>query len=213
MRAMDSSHVALASLTLTPASFSLFRCSEQATVGVQFDALSTVLKSCAVDDEIKLEYDVDSDHLTIMRGEDRQWELKLLDIEADETTIPEQSYDVSAIIPSFEFLKVCRDLKEIGGETITIRVTDGSTISCSVEGHHGRATAVLKDGISIECACEMEDKMSYALRYLASFAKGSPLCSTVRIQMGKGTPLCMTYDFTEGHGCLQFFLAPRIDDD
>ena len=51
------------------------------------------------------------------------------------------------------------------------------------------------------------------LRFVASFAKGSPLCSTVRIQMGKETPLCLTYNIGEGLGCLQFFLASRIEED
>ena len=106
----------------------------------------------------------------------RQWELKLLEIDEDTMDIPQQTYDVSADIPSSDFLKLCRDLKEIGGETITICVADGSTISCSVERDHGRGTAVL-NGVSVEHASEVGEKLScsYYLRFIASFAKGSPL--------------------------------------
>ena len=117
------------------------------------------------------------------------------------------------MLSSSDFLKVCRDLKEIGGETITICVTDGGALSCSVEGDLGRGTAVL-NGIGLECAREMEEKLScsYSLRFITSFAKGSPLCSTVRLQMGKETPLCLTYNIGERLGSLQFFLASRIED-
>ena len=213
MRAMDSSHVALTLLSLNPTALSPFRCPQRTVLGIHLDALSIVLKTCATEDQIKIESALNSDRITITRGDDlRQWELKLLEIEEDIMDIPIQKYDVSAEIPSPEFLKVCRDLKEIGGDTITICVTDGSTISCSVEGNHGRGTAVLNN-VSLER--EVGEKLicSYSLRFVAAFAKGSPLCSDVRLQFGKETPLCLTYNIGEGRGCLQFFLASRIDDD
>ena len=217
MGAMDSSHVALASLALKPAAFSSFQCRERVTLGIHFDALSMVLKSCTVDDKIELEYTIGNDYITIMRGGDRQWELKLLNIEEDEMIVPEQHHDVTATMPSSELHKVCRDLKDIGGETISIRVSQGDegdegwAISCSVEGNHGRATAVLKECVCVECALEIA--CSYGLRFIASFAKGSPLCSTVHLRFGKETPLCLTYEDEDGHGSLQFFLASRIDED
>ena len=87
---MDSSHVALASLTLMPAAFSSYRCSEQVTLGIQFDALATVLKTCGTDDGIRLENELNSDRVQIMRGEDRRWELKLLDSDQEDMPIPEK---------------------------------------------------------------------------------------------------------------------------
>ena len=69
----------------------------------------------------------------------------------------------------------------------------------------------MKDGAAIEG--EMDFKCSYSLKYLSAFAKGSPLCSTVLMRMGKETPMCLTSDVEEGHGTLEFYLAPRIEDD
>ena len=68
VQAMDSSHISLASLALTPAAFSFYRCPETATLGIQFDAVSMVLRSCAADDPVKLEFASNSEHLLIMRG-------------------------------------------------------------------------------------------------------------------------------------------------
>ena len=210
VQAMDSSHISLASLALTPAAFSSYQCSEQVTLGIQFDALSTVLKSCGTDDSIRLEHALTSDHLTILRGEDRQWELKLLDSDQEDTTIPEQSYDISVSASAPELQRCLRDLKELGADTISVSVCERA-ISLSVDGQMGRGTASIKDGVDIEG--EMDGKCKYSLKYLSAFTKGSSsLCPTVRLRMGKDTPLCVTYDI-EGHGNLEFYLAPRIEDE
>ena len=209
IRAMDSSHVALASLTLVPSAFSSYQCTEQVVLGVQFDALSVILKSCAMDDLIKLEYELSSDHLLIMRGEDRHWELKLLDSDQDDLEIPNQTYDISASVSTPELQRCLRDLKDLGADTIAVTVTE-HVISFSADGQMGRGTASMKDGVNIEG--EMDCKCNFSLKYLSAFVRGSTLCSMVRLQMGKDKPLCVTYDI-EGHGNLEFYLAPRIADE
>ena len=178
-------------------------------LGIQFDALSTVLKSCGTDDSIRLEHALTSDHLTILRGEDRQWELKLLDSDQEDTTIPEQSYDISVSASAPELQRCLRDLKELGADTIAVTVSQ-SGVACSVDGQIGRGTATMKDGVEIEG--ETDCKCKYSLKYLSAFTKGSALCSTVRLRMGTDTPLCVTYDI-DGHGNLEFYLAPRIEGD
>ena len=207
VRAMDSSHVALASLTLMPAAFSPYRCSEQVTLGIQFDALATVLKTCGTDDSIRLEHELNSDHVKIMRGEDRQWELKLLDSGQEDMSIPEQIYDISVSVSTSELQKCLRDLKEQGADTIVVTVNDH--VCFSVDGHMGRGTALMKD---VDIEGEMDCKCKYSLKYLSAFTKGSALCSTVRLRLGKDTPLCVAYDL-EGHSNLEFYLAPRIEDE
>ena len=211
VQAMDSSHISLASLALTPAAFSFYRCPETATLGIQFDAVSMVLRSCAADDPVKLEFASNSEHLLIMRGEDRQWELKLLETEEDTMSIPDQKYDVCARVSTSELQRCLRDLKDlVGADTISVSVCERA-ISLSVDGQMGRGTVSIKDGVDIEG--EMDCKCKYSLKYLSAFTKGSSsLCPTVRLRMGKDTPLCVTYDI-EGHGNLEFYLAPRIEDD
>ena len=58
----------------------------------------------------------------------------------------------------------------------------------------------------------MDCKCKYSLKYLSAFTKGSALCSTVRLRLGKDTPLCVSYDL-EGQSNLEFYLAPRIEDE
>ncbi len=214
MQAMDTAHVSLISLALQPSAFSSFHCAEQSSLGIHFEALSMVLKTCAADDQITLAWEHGGDRVTISRGSDRQFELKLLEVDDGITSIPEQSYEVSATVPSLEFLKICRELKDIGGDTITVRVDHPDRITFNVAGDLGRGTAVMKEGVSIGGACETATS-SYSLRYLAMFTKGATLCPTVQVSMGRETPLRLIY-FVDAelpeHGKLYFLLAPRICD-
>jgi len=206
MQAMDSSRVSLISLVIKPSAFSSYRCATQSSLGIHFEALQVVLKSCAADDMLTMTWG-QGDRVNISRGHDRQFELKLLEIENEILSISEQTYDVSATVPSSDFQKLCRDLKEIG-ETVRID-TSADGITLSVEGDVGKATATLKDGVSVEEG-SIPTSSSYSARYLVAFSRGASLCSTVRIQMSADTPLRLTF------GCeseqLTLFLAPRICD-
>ena len=208
MRAMDSSHVALASLTLTPAAFFSFKCPDKVELGIHFDALSMVLKSCGVDDQITVGHKIDSDYISISRGEDRQWDLRLLEVEQDEMTIPDQIYDLVARASSTDLQRCMRDLRELAADTIAVSMQQ-HVMAFTVEGQIGKGTAMMKDGVDIDG--ELDCTCKYSLKYLSAFTKGSPsLCPKVCLRMGKDMPLCVTYDL-EG-GTLEFYLAPRIED-
>ena len=143
-----------------------------------------------------------------MRGEDRQWELKLLDIDQDDVDIPAQTYDISARVSTSELQRCLRDLN-LGADTIAVTVIE-HVISFSVDGQMGRGTASMKDGVNIDG--EADYKCKFSLKYFSAFVKGSALCSSVRLRICRDTPLCVTYDI-EGHGNLEFFLAPRLADE
>merc|ERR1712028_326216 len=89
--------------------------------------------------------------------EDRiaDFELKLMQIESEHMEIPEQQYKVVAKLPSAEFLKICRDLKEFG-ETMQVQASKEG-IRFSVQGDIGSGNVMLKpreadkpeDGVSL----------------------------------------------------------------
>merc|ERR1711988_869127 len=118
-------------------------------------------------------------------------------------------------MPSAEFQKICRDLKEFG-ETMQIKASKEG-IKFSVAGDVGNGNVMLKP----RDAEKPEDKVSltvhepvtatFALRYLVNFAKAAPLCGQVELGLGPDAPLSVKYD-VEGNGHVQFYLAPKIDE-
>ena len=54
--------------------------------------------------------------------------------------------------------------------------------------------------------------LTFALRYLNSFAKATPLSTHVTLSMSKDLPVVVEYKI-EDMGHIRFFLAPKIDDE
>merc|ERR1712048_888585 len=112
--------------------------------------------------------------------------------------IPEQQYKVVVKLPSGEFQKICKDLKEFG-ETLQVSASKEG-IKFSVQGDVGAGNVMLKP----REAEKPEDRVAltvhepvtatFALRYLVTFAKAAPLSGAVELGLGPDAPLLVRYD-------------------
>merc|ERR1712048_64484 len=144
---MDSSHVALVSLILRESAFVDFKCDRPTSLGMNVESLAKVFKMCGPSDSLKLRYQNDADTLNFQcesNADDRiaDFDLKLMQIESEHMEIPEQQYKVVARLPSSEFQKICRDLKEFG-ETLQMSASKEG-IKFSVAGDVGSGNVMLK---------------------------------------------------------------------
>lgn len=55
--------------------------------------------------------------------------------------------------------------------------------------------------------------LTFALRYLNSFAKATPLSPTVVLSLSKDLPIVVEYAIDSDIGHVRFYLAPKIDDE
>merc|ERR1711937_210426 len=145
------------------------------------------------------------------------FELKLMEIESEHMEIPEQQYKVVCRMPSGEFQKICRDLKEFG-ETMQIQASKEG-IRFSVQGDVGTGNVMLKpreaDKPEERVALTVHEAVTatFALRYLVTFAKAAPLSSSVELGLGPDSPLSVKYELENAdNGYMQFYLAPKIDE-
>merc|ERR1719213_1350663 len=111
------------------------------------DSLGKILKMCGQSDSLKIRAENDADTVSFQcesSEEDRiaEFELKLMQIESEHMEIPEQQYKVVAKLPSSEFSKICRDLKEFG-ETMSMKATKEG-ITFTVQGDIGTGNVLLK---------------------------------------------------------------------
>jgi len=222
VQSMDSSHVALVSLLLRESAFTDFKCDRPTSLGMNVDSLSKILKMCGPTDSLKLRWQNDADTVSFQcetGEEDRisEFDLKLMQIESEHMEIPEQQYRVTAKMPSAEFQKICRDLKEFG-ETMQIKANKEG-ITFSVQGDVGSGNVLLKPRDSEKpeekVALTVHEPVvaTFALRYLVNFAKAAPLCGTVELGLGPDAPLLVKYNLETGdNGYMQFYLAPKIDE-
>merc|ERR1711953_1479208 len=111
------------------------------------DALGKIFKMCGLNDSLKLRFQNEADTVNFQcesSEEDRiaDFDLKLMQIESEHMEIPEQHYKVVARLPSAEFQKICRDLKEFG-ETMQVNASKEG-IKFSVAGDVGSGNVMLK---------------------------------------------------------------------
>ncbi|XP_071732777.1 proliferating cell nuclear antigen-like [Rutidosis leptorrhynchoides] len=222
LQAMDSSHVALVSLLLRSEGFEHYRCDRSLSMGMNLGNMAKMLRCAGNDDIVTIKADDGGDCVTFMFESPNQdkisdFEMKLMDIDSEHLGIPEAEYDSIVRMPSSEFARICKDLSTIG-DTVVISVTKEG-VKFSTKGDIGTANIVLRQNTSVDkpedaTLIEMETPVSltFALRYMNSFAKATPLASQVTVSLSSELPVVVEYKIAE-MGYLRFYLAPKIEED
>lgn len=221
LQAMDSSHVSLVSLNLRSDGFEHFRCDRPLSMGMNLSNMAKMLKCANNDDIITMKAEDQGDSVTFMLetpNQDRisDFELKLMDIDSEQLGIPDTDYAATVKLPSVEFQRIVRDLSGIG-DTVDIYVTkDG--VKFSTSGDIGSANITVRQnaesGAFESTVIDLNEPvmLTFALRYLNSFTKATPLSNMVTICMSKELPVVIEYRIADmGH--ISFYLAPKIPDE
>lgn len=225
MQAMDSSHVSLVALKLNSQGFDRYRCDRSVSLGLNLGSLSKILKCAGNDDVVTLKAEDAGDNITFMfesSGQDRisEFEMKLMDIDAEHLGIPDQKYACVTKMPSGEFQRICRDLAVIGDTCVIKCSKDGIKFSVagdmgtgSITHKHGAGASSDKPDAGVFIACEESVELTFALRYLNFFAKATPLSPVVKLSMSQDVPLVVEYPLGDSMGHVSYYLAPKIDEE
>jgi len=220
-QSMDSSHVSLVSVSLNAKGFEEFACEEECTLGMNLENLTKVLKCSGNKDSMSISA-TDTEYVKFRfenesGDQESEFQLKLMTIETDHLQIPETEYKCVVTMPSSEFARICRDLKEIGDAVKISASKAGVLFSCT--GDIGSANLLLKanqteaeDEKSIKIQMEEPIEQQFALRYLNSFAKSACLSSQVQLSFSEDVPLQVAFHM-EDLGSVKYFLAPKIEDE
>merc|ERR1712137_353988 len=159
--------------------FEHYRCDRNLSLGMNLSALSKMLKCAGNDDIITVKSDDTPDTATFMFESPNQdkisdFELKLMDIDSEHLGIPDTEYSAVVKMPSAEFQRICRDLSQIG-DTVNISVRQNATVE--------------KEEESTVIDLQKPVTLNFALRYLNSFTKATPLAQTVTLSMSKELPV------------------------
>ena len=184
--------------------------------------LSKILKCAANDDAITMKSEDNGDTITFIFESPNQerlseFDLKLMDIDSEHLGIPDNEYDATVKLPAAEFQRIIKDLSSIG-DTVEISVTKDA-VKFSTNGDIGSANVMCRQNKTAdkpEEATEIDINepvaLTFALRYLNSFAKATPLSSHTVLKLSKELPVVVEYKMGDT-GSLSFFLAPKIDEE
>ncbi len=188
LQAMDSSHVALVTLSLTSEGFEEYRCDKQMTLGVNILQLSKIMKCGGNEDSIILRAEVEPSSLNIQFENKKQkktsdFTLSLITIDSEHLGIPDTNYSSIVTMSSSEFTRICRELYSLS-ETVVIE-TNKSHIKFSVSSEIVGGSIKIDANESNEkdemTTINVEEPVSlaFALRYLNMFTKASSLSQHV----------------------------------
>jgi proliferating cell nuclear antigen len=226
MQAMDSAHVCLICFTLLAEGFTEYECSEDFTLGLNMSTLSKILRCAENSDMLTLSAKPDGDTIDITFESPnglRQstFELRRMDIDAEQIEIPETEYQCSLKMPCNQFQKLIRDLSTISESTkihmkssvISFSVTTETSGNAKMTVHEDRTCKREEEQTLIETdEPDREVTQMFALRYLSYFAKTTGIADQVGMYMRDGMPLYITYDMGDV-GSIGYYLAPKLVDD
>jgi proliferating cell nuclear antigen len=184
--------------------------------------MNKMLKCAANDDVITMKAEDAGDVVSFMfesptQGRVSEFELKLMDITSENLGIPDTEYTATVRMSSTEFQRIVKDLSSIG-DTVEMSVTkDG--VKFATSGDIGAASVICRQGAAADkpeeaTVIDMQEPVSltFALRYLNSFARATGLSPAVVIKLSKELPVVVEYKIADiGH--IRYYLAPKIEDE
>ena len=209
IKAMDSSHVCLFHLQLKDC-FSEFSIERGVAIAFNLDNLSKILRICDNDATIVLSLPTNSKLNIESQSNDRvlKFDMNLLDLEMESMEVPDMEFVNTIVMQSSEYTRMCRDMSQFS-DTLKITVK-GDCIEFSIEGDCGDGSLTLHSSDKMQFTLQTCLEFYLSLKYLLLFSKATPICETLKIEMGENLPIKLTFEITN-NDYLTFYLAPKID--
>jgi proliferating cell nuclear antigen len=221
LRMMDSSHVSLVDMVLLESAFMSYRADRPKVLGVSLDSLQRIFKLCGNDDSMTLRCGDDADTVQfVFENRDGcqtcEYNLRLLDIEAETLGIPDGNEKCSVTMPSATLAKICRDFGGFGDSIKVSSSRDGLEFEQKADIGAGKIMIKPRDAEKeedrVEIKCVEPTVADYSTRYLNFFTKATPLSSRVTLKISDDAPIQLIYDMeTSSSGFISYYLAPKIE--
>lgn len=195
---MDNAHIVLVHLKLDADKFEHYHCMGKIVIGVNMLNLYKLIRSINSNDILTffIESD-DMNHLGIKieNGEKNTkttYKLNLLDLDNPNIHIEPASFESVITLPSVDFQKLCRDMKNIA-EFVEIKNIK-SQLMLSCKGDFCCQETVIADTEQGSGASSAEIVQGiFNLNYLGLFTKCTNLCNTVELHLKNDYPLLIKY--------------------
>ncbi|PPR01310.1 hypothetical protein CVT24_006353 [Panaeolus cyanescens] len=149
LQALDNSHVALVCVRLPLEAFKKYRCDRPLSLGVNLASLTKVMRCARDDDGCVLRADDEGNVLNLVfeaKNSDciSEYDLKLMEIDADYLCVPDTDYAARVKMPSAEFARiVLRGVR--GGGSKKVKDEQGEDGEEEEEGREGGEVKKEKD--------------------------------------------------------------------
>ena len=203
-------------------------------VGIHCEILANVMKCYQEGQSIKISlYEESTEELIIYfegKGHDKEFKIKMIDIDSAQLEIPEIETVADLTINSVEFTKIILQLKYFG-EYVKISMGHDDNIYMETSGDVGNMKVRIKEEDIEEYGLEDGETYtgSFMLGCLQSFCSFLKLNEIMTLHFIKDNPMCMIFNLDDWKtdedwekeeeeeekkpkNYVRFYLAPSIDD-
>ena len=210
VRVVDPSHVAMIKMEVDSAAFDAWEVDET-KLGLEMRKLKEIVGIAGAGDMVELAYNDESGQATINIG---RIDLNLRPL--DNTTlnppnVPALELPCGVTISGSELAQALRAAK-MAGDLVNLSITD-SSFAVNVKGSTDEVNVEFSKDELTAIDCSDAARSQYSLTYLTPMAKIFQGIDNVNLRFGENFPLKLTFDFSDGAGHVEYFLAPRVEGD
>jgi len=211
LRAMDPSHVAMVELDLPPTAFDEYECTEETTIGVNFDEFKKLLKRASARERLEMELANRSRLIIRFVGKAlRTFRMPLIDIAGEELPSPSIEFNVKARVIADALKDAIKDASVIS-DYVRFKA-DQEALTIMASGDRGDVEVKLSEdmGSLVELEVKEPSASTYSLSYLSDMMKAVVAAEIATIQFSTDMPLRLDFELP-GEGRITYYLAPRME--
>lgn len=207
---LDTARSALVSLQLSADNFEEYECDKPIIAGINISNVFKLLKSISSSDILSVEIqsrDIMSIYIeNTTKKSSTKFELKLLEIDEEQIELPEVPVNITTVLSSVDFQRICRDMSNLSQELTMTREKNRLVIVCQGDFANQKTIIECPDNTLFHC------HGVYSLKYLNIFTKATGMCSNVQIMHEKANRFLVLQYNVANLGELKFYLATKVQD-
>ena len=210
VRVVDPSHVAMIKMEVDSASFETWEVDET-NLGLEMRKLKEFLSLGSSDDLVELKYDDVSGQATVHLGR-IHLNLRPLDNSTlNPPNVPSLELPCGVTIAGADLSQALRAARQVGD--LVNFTLDDKLFSVNVQGSTDSVNVEFTKDELVAIDCKEPAHSQYSLTYLIPMTKIFSGMKNVNLRFGENFPLKLNFDFADGAGHVEYFLAPRVEGD
>lgn len=203
--AIDPANVAMVSFKLPVAAFAEFRIENDEVLGVSLESLKAVLRRCSAGSVLVMQKEENTLKLEIKDKIRREFNLALIEIDAEEKEIPSLDFSSKIEMASINFAEAIEDCSVVADSCSFVSEPNKFIIQAK-----GSLNSFRSEFSSDESNIQAQQASSkYSLEYLQKIIKATKITNKTVINFSTDYPLRL--DFNTPFIELSFILAPRVE--
>ena len=210
IRVVDPSHVAMIQMNIDSAAFDTWELDET-KLGLELRKIKELVSLGGPTDMIEMAYGDETGVLTVNLGKIDRNIRPLDNTTMNPPTLPELKLPCKVTISGSDFTQALKAARQVG-DLVNFSI-DENTFTVHVLGSTDSVTVAFNKDELQYLECEGPARSQYSLTYLVPLSKIFGNLESVNIGFGENYPLSMSFNFHDGAAEVQYFLAPRVEND